>query len=122
MYGTEPGGQNNAFYSQPKGGRSDLGTTWILRVFRRARAVQELQARESNEQRWLVTYKKISEEANELLIRFLLNLIIIDEERDGKLIDRLVSSLKDDLVSTPQEMAGQAERARKRKSSALPPN
>ena len=83
--------------------------------------LQELQARENDEQRWLATYKKISEQTNEPLIRFLLNLIIADEERHGQLIDRMVSGLKDDLVSTPQEFAGQTKKARKRKGSALLP-
>jgi len=55
----------------------------------------EVQAHETDELRWLANYKKISEETNEPLIRFLLNLIIADEKRHGELIDRMVSSLKD---------------------------
>jgi rubrerythrin len=43
-------------------------------------------------------YKKMADEADDPLIRFLLNLIIPDEERHRELIARMVSSLKNDLA------------------------
>jgi len=78
--------------------------------------LKELQARKRDEQRWLSTYKRISDETNEPLIRFLIDLIIADGERHGELIDRMVSSLKYDLASTPHVIVGQSKKARKKRA------
>lgn len=43
------------------------------------RLLHEFQTRESDEQRWLSTYKEITEGSSDPLLRFLLNLIIADE-------------------------------------------
>jgi len=60
----------------------------------------EFKTHESEEERWLAMYKKMADGSDDSLIRFLLNLIIADEEKHRELINRMVSSLKDDLAST----------------------
>lgn len=63
------------------------------------RLINEFKTQESEEERWLVTYKKIAEDSGDPIFRFLLNLIIADEERHHLLIGRMISSLNDDLAS-----------------------
>lgn len=77
--------------------------------------MNEFQAHESEEGRWLSIYRKIAEESNDPLIRFLLNLIISDEEKHQELIGRMVASLKDDLAWTrPEQVAVDREQLKKR--------
>ncbi len=85
------------------------------------RLLHEFQSRESDEQKWLLNYKRITEGSSDPLIRFLLNLIVADEERHYELIDRMVSSLKDDLASTRQERSGPQNSVREKKSRELLP-
>ena len=63
------------------------------------RLISEVKAHESAEERWLSAYKKTAAEAEDPITRFLLNLIIADEERHHQIIGRMISSLKDDLVA-----------------------
>jgi hypothetical protein len=55
---------------------------------------------EADEERWLSVYRKIAADSEDPLIRFLLNMIVADEERHHHLLGRTVASLKDDLAST----------------------
>lgn len=62
--------------------------------------MNEFKHHESEEERWLSAYKKIAEDSEDPAIRFLLNMIIADEERHHQILGRAVASLKDDLAST----------------------
>ena len=67
------------------------------------RLMHEFQTHESDEARWVAIYKKLAHESEDPLIRFLLNLIIADEERHHEIIHQIVSGLKDELVWTRAE-------------------
>jgi hypothetical protein len=69
----------------------------------------EFKTHEDDEERWLSFYKRIAEESDDPTFRFLLNIIIGDEERHNQLLGRMVSSLKDDLASARAERPGQIE-------------
>lgn len=64
------------------------------------RLMHEFQTHEHEEERWLEIYRKTARETDEPAVRFLLDLIVADEERHRQLIARMVSTLKDDLAST----------------------
>jgi len=55
---------------------------------------------ESDEERWLAIYKNVAERSDDPLIRFLLNLIIVDEERHHETMGSMITGLKDDLATT----------------------
>jgi len=56
--------------------------------------MHEFQTHENNEgQSSLSTSKKIGHEFDDPLVRFLLNLIMADEERHSEVLGRMVSSL-----------------------------
>jgi rubrerythrin len=63
------------------------------------RLINEFQTQEGDEDHWLSIYKRIAEDSPDPMIRFLLNMIIADEERHQQLIGRMISTLKDDLAS-----------------------
>ena len=67
------------------------------------RLMHEFQTHESDEARWVAIYQKLAHESEDPLIRFLLNLIIADEERHHKIIRHIVSGLKDELAWTRSE-------------------
>ena len=67
------------------------------------RLMHEFHAHESDEARWLAIYKKLAHESEDPLIRFLLNLIIADEERHHEIICHIVSGIKDELAWTSSE-------------------
>jgi hypothetical protein len=67
------------------------------------RLMHEFQTHESDEARWVAIYKKLAHESEDPLIRFLLNLIVADEERHHEIIREIVSGLKDDLAWTRSE-------------------
>jgi len=71
--------------------------------------MSELKTHEDDEERWLSFYRKIAEEADDPTFRFLLSIIIGDEERHNQLLGRMVSSLKDDLAPARAERPGQIE-------------
>jgi hypothetical protein len=71
--------------------------------------MSEFKTHEEDEERWLSFYRKIAEEYDDPTFRFLLNIIIGDEERHNQLLGRMVSSLKDDLASARAEGPGQLE-------------
>lgn len=64
------------------------------------RLMHEFQTHESDEARWLGIYRKLAHESEDPLIRFLLNLIIADEERHHEIIGHIVSGLQNDLAWT----------------------
>jgi rubrerythrin len=55
---------------------------------------------ESDEERWLPIYKNVAERSDDPLIRFLLHLIIVDEERHHETMGSMITGLKDDLATT----------------------
>jgi hypothetical protein len=67
------------------------------------RLMHEFQTHESDEARWLAIYRKLAHESEDPLIRFLLNLIIADEERHHEIISHIVSGLEDELALTSSE-------------------
>lgn len=64
------------------------------------RLMNEFQSHASHEEHWLATYRSIAKEANDPLVRFLLDLIVADEERHHQLTSRMISKLKDELAWT----------------------
>jgi rubrerythrin len=60
------------------------------------RLMNELQSHAAHEERWLSSYRAIATEANDPQVRFLLSLIVADEERHHELTARMISKLKDE--------------------------
>lgn len=69
------------------------------------RLMNEFQSHASHEERWLSSYKEIAAESQDPLIRFLLGLIVADEEGHHELMSRMISKLKDELAWTRAEGA-----------------
>ena len=67
------------------------------------RLMNEFQSHASNEERWLVDYNEFAQEATDPLIRFLLGLVVADEERHHELTSRMIGKLKDELAWTRRE-------------------
>ena len=67
------------------------------------RLMNEFQSHATNEERWLLSYKEFAKEASDPLIRFLLGLVITDEERHHELTSRMIGKLKDELAWTRSE-------------------
>ena len=64
------------------------------------RLMNEIQSQTIQEERWLSRYREIARESTDPLIRFLLGLIVADEERHHELTSRMISKLKDELSSS----------------------
>ena len=64
------------------------------------RLINEFKTHEGDEEQCLLVYRKIADETGDPLCRFLLNIIVSDEERHYHLIGRMIASLKEDLAST----------------------
>ena len=64
------------------------------------RLMNEFQAHAAHEERWLSSYQEIAKETSDPQIRFLLGLIVADEERHHELTARMISKLKDELAWT----------------------
>ena len=79
--------------------------------------MNEFQLHASHEERWLSGYKEIAKKSRDPLIRFLLNLIVADEERHHELTNRMIAKLKDELTWTRSQAAARhpVERGDKRK-------
>ena len=73
------------------------------------RLMHEFQTHESDEARWLAIYKKLVHESEDPIIRFLLNLIIADEERHHEIICHIVSGIKDELGGCPSNSEVECE-------------
>src|SRR5512139_3100491 len=67
------------------------------------RLMNEFQSHAGNEERWLVDYNEFAQEATDPLIRFLLGLVVADEERHHELTSRMIGKLKDELAWTRRE-------------------
>ena len=65
--------------------------------------MNEFQSHASHEERWLSSYKDIANESRDPLIRFLLGLIVTDEQRHHELTSRMISKLKNELARTRTE-------------------
>ena len=73
------------------------------------RLMNEFQSHATHEERWLSSYREIAKETSDPQIRFLLDLIVADEERHHELTARMMSKLKDELAWTrPTEIARKA--------------
>ena len=83
------------------------------------RLMNEFQTHEREEERWLSGYKKTAGSSNDPLVRFLLDLIIADEERHRDLIKRMIASLKDDLAWTQDRGAARIKRKTKPEGKTL---
>ena len=79
------------------------------------RLMNEIQSQTIQEERWLSSYREIARESTDPLIRFLLGLIVADEERHHELASRMISRLKDELSSTKPaaRLRGQGENREK---------
>ena len=64
------------------------------------RLMNEIQAHAAHEAKWLAGYQVSAAETNDPLIRFLLGLILADEERHHEITARMISKLKDELTWT----------------------
>lgn len=67
------------------------------------RLMNEFQAHAAHEGSWLTDYQAIAKESADPLIRFLLGLIVADEERHHELTIRMIGKLKDELAWTRSE-------------------
>jgi hypothetical protein len=67
------------------------------------RLMNEFQAHANQEEQWLTSYQAIAKESSDPLIRFLLGLIVADEQRHHELTSRMISKLKDELAWTRAE-------------------
>lgn len=65
--------------------------------------LNEFKSHESDEAEGLKIYQKIADDSEDPLVRFLLNLIVADEERHHQIIGRMIEQLRDDLASTRPE-------------------
>jgi len=63
----------------------------------------EFQTHADHEEQWLTSYQAIAKEASDPLIRFLLGLIVADEQRHHELTSRMITKLKDELAWTRAE-------------------
>lgn len=62
--------------------------------------MHEFQSHIAHEAHWLAEYRASAEEAADPLIRFLLSLIVADEERHHELTLRMIAKLKEELAWT----------------------
>jgi rubrerythrin len=81
------------------------------------RLMNEFQSHAKQEEQWLSDYQGIAKEASDPLIRFLLGLIVADEQRHHELTSRMITKLKDELAWTRAEGLTRRvyEKAEKRK-------
>jgi rubrerythrin len=62
--------------------------------------MNEFQSHATHEERWLSSYREIAKETSDPQVRFLLDLIVADEERHHELTARMMSKLRDELAWT----------------------
>ena len=67
------------------------------------RLMNEFQSHADQEEQWLTNYQASAKEASDPLIRFLLGLIVADEQRHHELTNRMIAKLKDELAWTRAE-------------------
>ena len=78
-------------------GYPEISTTELL--------MNKFEAHEGGEREFVQRYKEIAEKSKNSLIKFLLKLIISDEEKHHAITHTMVSTLKDDLTWTRSESA-----------------
>jgi rubrerythrin len=83
------------------------------------RLISEFQSHASQEERWLSSYKEIAAESQDPLMRYLIGLIVVDEERHHQLMSRMISKLKDELAWTRPEGASRRRSESGEKSRRL---
>jgi rubrerythrin len=81
--------------------------------------MHEFKSHENDEAKWLKIYQEIADKAEDPLVRFLLSLIIADEERHRQIIDRMISRLKNDLAWTRTEGSSQRKGVSEDKNAEL---
>jgi hypothetical protein len=81
--------------------------------------INEFRTHENDKAEWLKIYQKISDETDDPLVRFLLSLIIADEEQHHQIIDRMISRLKNDLAWTRAQRISRDKKAGAGKNVAL---
>lgn len=64
------------------------------------RLMNEFQSHAIHEERWLSSYRELATETTDPKIRFLLGLIVADEEKHHELTARMILKLKDELAWT----------------------
>ena len=64
------------------------------------RLMNEFQSHANQEAQWLTNYQAIASESSDPLIRFLLGLIVTDEQRHHELTSQMITKLKDELAWT----------------------
>jgi rubrerythrin len=80
----------------------DMGNREISEV---EKLLSEFEAHESQEREFLNEYRKIIEETKNPFIKFLLRLIVSDEEKHQAIVQAMVATLKGDLTWTKPEEA-----------------
>ena len=83
------------------------------------RLMNEIQSQTIQEERWLSRYREIARESTDPLIRFLLGLIIADEERHHELTSRMISRLRDELSSSRAASRPRGEGENREKADSL---
>lgn len=83
----------------------ELGQPGSLEISEVERIANEFESHESQEAIFTQTYKEIAEKSKNPLVKFLLKLIISDEEKHHAVIHAIVSTLKGDLTWTKPEDA-----------------
>jgi rubrerythrin len=83
------------------------------------RLMNEIQSQTIQEERWLSRYREIAGESTDPLIRFLLGLIVADEERHHELTSRMISKLKDELSSSRLAARPRGEGENREKADSL---
>lgn len=83
------------------------------------RLMNEFQSHADHEEQWLTSYQAAAKEASDPLIRFLLGLIVADEQRHHELTSRMITKLKDELAWTRAEGLTRRVYAKGEKRAAL---
>lgn len=81
----------------------ELAQPGSLEISEVERIANEFETHESQEAKFTQTYKEIAEKSKNPLVKFLLRLIISDEEKHHAVIHAIVSTLKGDLTWTKPE-------------------
>ncbi len=80
------------------GGRQQLGETPAPEISEAEQLMNEFEAHDGKEGEFIRCYKEIAEKSNNPLIKFLLQLIISDEEKHHAVIHAMASSLRGGLT------------------------
>ncbi|MBI4489739.1 MAG: hypothetical protein HY694_11690 [Deltaproteobacteria bacterium] len=83
----------------------ELGQPGSLEISEVERIANEFETHEIQEAKFTQSYKEIADKSKNSLVKFLLRLIISDEEKHHAVIHAIVSTLKGDLTWTKPEDA-----------------